>query len=588
MNRARAFLIFAIGSAVVLSVVQAPGCVAGDGSSSFQGRAGGSGGTGGVDFVGAGGNFGCEQTCSSDFHAIVDCNGNLIQECSGNTGCDLSTLTCVNACEAAENNKQSVGCQYYATDMHSQQASYCFAAFVANTWNTAAQITVEFDGAVLPVANFARIPVGEGQALTYQNYDATGGLPPGEVAILFLSGNSGGHPNCPITSATGADASVTSTGIGNSFKINTDVPVVAYQINPYGGGNVAVTGASLLLPTSAWDTNYIAVNAYRFDLQPPSMNIVAVQDNTTVNMVPVANVVGGGGLPAGTVNTQMSFTLNAGQQAQFSQNDELTGSVIQADKPIGLMAGQPCMRTPHGVAFCDHGEQMVPPIRALGSEYVGVMYRPRANEPAIWRLIGAVDGTQLTWEPDVGGPTVINQGEVVEFNTGTPFVVTSQDEDHPFLMFSYMAGSTWSGLTTNDGSGDVDFVVSVPPGQYMSRYVFFADPTYPETNLVLVRAPDDNGNFSEVELDCSGTVTGWQPVGEYEWARVDLITGNFQGVNGCSTGRHEISSGGRFGLWVWGWGTTQTSPSTQNVSYGYPGGMNVQPINDVIVPPTPQ
>ena len=74
---------------------------------------------------------------------------------------------------------------------------------------------------------------------------------------------------------------------------------------------------------------------------------------------------------------------------------------------------------------------------------------------------------------------------------------------------------------------------------------------------------------------------GWQPVGEYEWTRFDLITGNFQNNGNCSTGRHEMTSQAPFGLWIWGWGTTMTNPSTQNVSYGYPAGMNVQPINDV-------
>ena len=231
---------------------------------------------------------------------------------------------------------------------------------------------------------------------------------------------------------------------------------------------------------------------------------------------------------------------------------------------------------------------MVPPVQSLGSEYVGVMHRPRAGEPAIWRLIGAVDGTQLTWTPDVGGPTTINQGQVVEVTTGTPFVVTSQDDDHPFLMFTHMAGSQWNMLNNNGGYGDVDFVISVPPGQYMASYVFFTDPTYPETNLVLVRSPDGDGNFHDVNLDCAGVVGGWQPVGNYEWTRVDLSTGDFQGVNGCNNGRHEITSDGRFGLWVWGWGTPLTSNFTSNVSYGYPGGMNVQPINEVVIPPIPR
>jgi hypothetical protein len=128
-------------------------------------------------------------------------------------------------------------------------------------------------------------------------------------------------------------------------------------------------------------------------------------------------------------------------------------------------------------------------------------------------------------------------------------------------------------------------VISVPTGQYMPRYVFFADPTYPETSLVVVRAPGEGGAFSDVDLDCYGPLENWENVGSYEWTRIDLTTGDFQDVDGCSTGRHEISSQGLFGLWVWGWGTPETEIFTENVSYGYPGGMNVQPINDVVIPP---
>jgi hypothetical protein len=73
------------------------------------------------------------------------------------------------------------------------------------------------------------------------------------------------------------------------------------------------------------------------------------------------------------------------------------------------------------------------------------------------------------------------------------------------------------------------------------------------------------------------------PIGaDFEYARKDLSTGNFAGVGTCNNGRHEIKSDAPFGLWVWGWGTPLTSSFTQNVSYGYPGGMNVAPINDII------
>lgn len=238
--------------------------------------------------------------------------------------------------------------------------------------------------------------------------------------------------------------------------------------------------------------------------------------------------------------------------------------------------------------FCDHGEQMIPPVKALGHEYVGVMHRPRSNEPGIWRVIGAIDGTVLSWSSDVGGPATIDQGDDVEFITADPFVVTSQDADHPFIVLAHMSGSSWDMLDNSSaGLGDPDTVLITTPAQYMRRYVFFADVSYSETNLVVVRKKSGN-NFADVQIDCAGVLDGWQPLGDYEWTRFDLVTGNFQPNGNCNTGRREMTSAAPFGLWIWGWGATGTTPATHNVSYGYPAGMNVESISDVFIPSVPK
>ena len=459
---------------------------------------------------------------------------------------------------------------------------------MANTWNSPAHISVDFKGVALPVAAFARIPKGSGASLTYGPYNAVTGLPPGEVAILFLGVAQGSSPQCPIATAEGTAAMVLGTGKGNSFHIGTDVPVVAYEMNPYGGGSVAVTGASLLLPVSAWDTNYIANTASPKTVGSPSINIIAAENNTVVTLLPVVALVGGNGIPSGPANTPVNLTLNKGEQAQIEQTEDLVGSVLQSTKPIGLMAGNPCMNVPQNTIFCDHGEQMVPPVRALGSEYAAVMYRPRANEPAIWRLIGAVDGTTLTYTPQIAGaPKTLKRGQMAEFDSSTPFVVTSQDSKHPFALYEYMSGSGWTKLTNGSGYGDPDFSVVVPPAQFMTNYVFFTDPTLPETNLVVIRAKDEHSAFQDVSLDCAGKLSGWKAVGNYEWTRADLSTGDFKPVGGCSNGRHEMKSAAPFGVAIWGWGTPLTSIFTANVSYSYPAGMNIQPINSVVIAPTP-
>jgi hypothetical protein len=401
--------------------------------------------------------------------------------------------------------------------------------------------------------------------------------------------------------AIGVETGVPGTGLGSAFHITSDVPVVAYQMDPYGGGQAGVTSATLLLPVSAWDTNYIAVNGYP-SAEPdgyigglPSLDVLAYQDNTVVTILPKAAIAAGPGVAAAVAGKPATYTLMAGQFLQITQTAELTGSPIQANQPVAVFGASAGMAVPLGQADIDSAQQQLPPVRALGHEYVAVRYRGRAggqNESVPWRLVGAVAGTALTWEPDAppGAPATLGLGEVAEVRAPGPFVVRSQDADHPFYLGAYMTGGGLPGGLPFDGEGDPDWVNVVAPAQYLDHYVLFTDPSYSETNLVLVRAPSlVDGAFADVLLSCAGAsgpqkVTGWKPIGAYEYTRVDLVTGAFQSVGGCSNGRQAISSALPFGVTVWGWGTV--AEQTQNVSYAYPAGAGFQPINAVVVPPT--
>jgi hypothetical protein len=388
--------------------------------------------------------------------------------------------------------------------------------------------------------------------------------------------------------------------------------VVAYQILPFGGGPSAFTSATLLLPTSAWDTDYVAVNAYRAGTidtnAEPFLNILAKEDATSVTINPNVDIIGGGGVEAATKNQEKVYVLNKGQFLQIEQKEELTGSPIKSDKAIGVWGGSSCLYIPQDKEACDSAQQQIPPVKALGSEYVGVSFRPRGNgsETKIpWRIVGAVDGTMLTWETPEGAPipdTVpaeISFGTIVEFEHPGEFIVRSQDEAHPFYLSAYMTG----GQSYNN-EGDPDWVNVIPPAQFLDNYVLFADPTYPETNLVVVRTRSkiNTETFKDVTLDCLGGGNGaideskWKPLGgdpkepgshKYEYARVDLVTGNFQGVDGCSNGRREMSSALPFGVTVWGWGS-KAAQGTQLVSYAYPAGASVQPINKVEIVTDPK
>jgi hypothetical protein len=566
--------------------------VGGGGSTSSTTATVGTGGEGGLFMEG--GLPTCDDVCSNDLKQILDCHGVPKVTCSVDQGC--SNAVCINdPCKAAEESKSSYGCDYWAlkTAQRLQADGACFAAFVANTWGKPVHLTVDRDNVVLDPSKFAYIPTVQGQTITYTPYDAVKGLDVGEVAILFLARNDtgGSVPDCPKPAALSLEAGVVGTGRGSGFHISSDVPVVAYQIDPYGGGTAATTSATLLLPTSAWDTNYIAINAYKaseavFGGQP-SLDILAYQDGTDVKILPNVDIVAGTNVIAGMANVPVTYTLNKGEFLQITQPAELTGSPIEATKPVGVFGASSCITVPTGVNDCDSAQQQLAPVKALGSEYAAVRYRGRGamgdTEAPPWRLVGAVKGTTLKWSPQAppGAPTTLDFGQVAEFPSTGDFVVASQDLDHPFYLGAYMTGSE-----PFNGEGGPEWVNVIPPSQFLNHYVLFTDPTYPETSLVVVRTPSQvDQKFAEVSLGCAGVLTGWKPVGAYEYTRVDLVTGDFMSVGTCTNGRQEMTSTLPFGVTVWGWGNTQ---QTKRVSYAYPAGAGFQPINKVVVPAIPQ
>lgn len=561
----------------------------GSGGSGANGAGGGHGGSGG-NLLTDGGI--CELACSLDLQKVINCQGSVIETCTPDRVCVNAACSDAPPCEAAQTSKSSLGCDFWAvkTAQLAVASGACFAVFIANTWPKPVKITVERNGVQLPIATFAGLPSGQGSSITYTPYDAVNGLLEDQVAVIFLSQEpNGGLVQCPLGPAVSAETGLSDTGIGQAFHIQTDYPVVAYQIAPFGGGQTNFTSATLLLPTSAWDTNYIAVNGYKrsqvVPLGQPALDIVAKEDDTKVTILPKVNIVGGTGVPAAVANTPVTYTLQAGDFLQIVQPEELTGSPVASTHPVGFFGASTCMSVPADVNYCDSGQQQIAPVKALGSEYVAVRHRGRndANEASPWRLVGAVDGTQLAWSPEIpsGAPTTLNLGEVKEFNVSGPFVVRSQGGTHPFYLGGYMTGGAPYG-----DEGDPDWVNVIPPQQYLDKYIFFTDPSYPETSIVVIRKKNFEGKFVDVTLDCAGVLDGWQDLGEYQFTRVKLVTGNFQsGTGNCENGGHKISSTVPFGVTVWGWG--DMVPFTR-VSYAYPAGAGFQPINEVVVPPTPE
>lgn len=573
---------------------------------------------GGFAGVEAGSPPPCETNiCSRDLHDVLSgCTNELVRECPSDLGCAKGE--CVPACASAEANEGTIGCTFWTTPsvasvggppsasaMLDQRGS-CFAAFIANTWSEPVNIEVEYRGAKLDLHGSIAIPHTQGEEVQYESLD--GPLPAGQIAIVFLHEADSlpelarDHIDCPLPAAVKSNdpAVPLNTGSGNAFRISTDYPVSAYSMYPYGGALSYIPSATVLFPTSAWDTKYLAVNAADTAEQATAgtrqtLQVIAAENDTEVRIRPRDEVTE---VPGGTTASDgftKIYNLAKGELLQIALDHELVGSAIESNKPIGVFGGSTCGRYPNvfGVCCCDIMQQQIPPLRAWGTEYAAVRYDTRrtmlgdpskvssTNEESVpWRFIGAANGTTLVYSPErpEGAPTKLEQGEAVTFWTDRRFVVRSQDERHPFYLASYMTSMYYGDPSGQDYAliGDPDFVNVVPTQQYLDSYTFFTDMTYDYTSLVVVRQNGGNG-FKDVTLDCTGPLEGWRPLdgdGRYEYTYVTMVRNRVPQVfsgGTCENGRHEIRSDEPFALTVWG--------LSNAASYGYPGGAGLRAVS---------
>jgi hypothetical protein len=550
--------------------------------------------------------------CSSDQHQVVDMNGVVVKTCPPDQGCAAGM--CEPACKAAGDNHGNIGCDFMVATPSffadyalggGVYAGPCYAVFVANNWTTPVKISVSRGGMNYDATQFGLIPVA-GQPATSWSHVPAGGVPQGQVAILFMDQNANANFKCPIAAASPSSTAVQGTGRGTAWHITTDAPVSAYDILPYGGASSFLPSAELLFPTTAWGTNYIAVvpkfasGSNSSEPGPHWGQILAVQDNTTVKIVPTVALPSGTNVAAAPANAVTTYTLAAGEFVQWqnpytfsapgSQPMEMSGSILQSSAPIAFMGGNGylCLGSSTSTGGgCDSGHQQIAPVSALAGEYAPAPYTTRRadmmDESLPYRIVGMVNGTTLTYDPPVAGaPSTLKLGQQVDFEGTGAYTVKSQDDKHPFYIGQMMTGCNVTGGSVGGCLGDEEFVNVMPPAQFLSSYVFFTDPTYQTTTLTFVRVKGAKG-FQDVKLDClAAAVTGWKPVGAsttYEWATVDLIR-NGMGNGMCQNGPHSAKSDAPFGITVWGLDSYS--------SYGYPAGTNVASINTVVIPPNPQ
>jgi hypothetical protein len=285
-----------------------------------------------------------------------------------------------------------------------------------------------------------------------------------------------------------------------AFNINSDVPVVAFQFNPID--QQFSNDASLLFPTASLGTEhtvigYVPANPVDWPMSPKNRSYITIlgsETETTVEVTPSYDIVNGDGVPevspgigiaAGTTGT---FTIGPydvlNLETRFAtladliagNAPDLTGSIVTADKPIGVFSGTDLAMIVYNdtedSCCAEHLEQQVIPDSAAGYQFVvshSAQRNDGAPEPDFYRVMALEDGTSVTTNlPSPDDSFTLDAGEYQEFFSTTGFVVDGSGPLH-VAQFLVVGSDVTDPIA---GAGDSSLLYVPAVDQRRGLYVF--------------------------------------------------------------------------------------------------------------------
>jgi hypothetical protein len=526
---------------------------------------------------------GLAQTCSNAglWETTQDCNAEGLN-------CNLGQ--CVSPCVKDPKSRSNSGCDYWAVDLdnHVDAQNGPFALIVSNLYTKKATVTVtRRDGPGTPPAEVARREVE-----------------PGALAIFDL-------PNRNMGAA----------GVfWSAYRVESTVPIIAYQFNPLDNVDVFSNDASLLIPADTFGREYFVVSRFQFEggtsdpyLTTPYrgyVSVIASNQATTVTVVPSTRTLAGNNMQSMMAGQSYTYALEPYQVLNIKSDldkGDLTGTLITSDKPVAVFGGHEAALSGQ-VCCADHLEHQLYPVATWGTTYVASKSYIRGTESDYWRIIASQDGTTVTFAPAVSQPRTLNRGQHFEITSNTDFVITA---DKPISVAQTLASSgevvtpgmfadcsatfacaprytcemdfysggyyckppsctmglpsscptghvcaMFDGFPTCLAVGDPTLIMPPPVKQFRPEYVFLTPNKYAFDYINIVAPTDASVTLDDIVVPPGNFV----PVGPANsgWKVARLAV---------TDGVHKVVATKPVGVTVYGY--------DRDVSYGYAGGLNL-------------
>ena len=523
------------------------------------------------------------RSCSGD-QIVVECNANgtgyeFVENCNGaRTARQCDRGVCEPICKLTEKLKTNIGCDYWAADLDNafvpggaegflDAASEQFAVVVSNPHP-------EYTG---------EVTVRNNEEIVEQAV-----LPPLGLHVFNL-------PRRDVDGTIRAPL---------AYRVQSSIPIVAYQFNPLENENVFSNDASLLLPSHVLGQRYyVMTREQSFDNLRGYLTVMGIEGErpTRVRVTVTAQTrPGPGGIPALMPGDTYETDLNQYDVLNIETNApgaDLTGSLVEADAKVVVFGGSEAANAPNTnhcvdidpvtrIGVCeykrdepctdnydcndarlntccaDHLEEQLFPVETLGTRYIATKSFDRGNEDDYWRILAVEDDTKVETVPPQAVLPTLNAGEWFEFGSREHFEILS---DKPVLVGQFLASEQAPDPNLRDfeepgdaGTGDPSMILAVPVEQFRNDFVFLCPDKY-AYDYVSIIAPV----AADVSFDNDVIPVDWEPVGDgAEWQIARFPVGD---------GVHFIQADVPVAVIVYGY--------DEFVSYGYPGGLNLNVVD---------
>jgi hypothetical protein len=374
-------------------------------------------------------------------------------------------------------------------------------------------------------------------------------------------------------------------------------------INMYPPCHSYTNDAALLLPTHVLSGNYVVMSRSSHGYiqtgipdgdMPGFFAVVATENDTQVTVDYTAYTMGGD-VGAETPGASRPYTLQrgevlqvisetvsgcsggttSGQYCDMGADYDLTGTRIEADKPVAVFSGHDCAFVPFDVHACDHLEEQLMPLETWGKEFIVGRTEPQSPdstaEPNVVRILSGGANNEITFNPaqnidgSIQSSITLGDGEYVEFMADSDFHVMA---DEAIAIGQFLVGQTYYEPDVFEYRGDPAYSLMVPSEQFRTQYSFLTPGTITYNYVNIIKRVIEGS--APVNLDGQPVPESvFRPaIGNTEWGVASVAIDV-----GTDGEYHTIESSEPFGITVYGFAVF--------TSYSYPGGLDLKFINPV-------